>query len=218
VKTVLLITLAAFSVACDGSRADRTAPAAGGATNASGSRASDNASRTVTLIGCLQGPAAPGAVGTAGSPAADRARSRAAGGAVDDAQRHGTTAGARFILSNAEVESGGAGANGAGASGGPLVTDGSSFELDGLPADAQANVNKRVRITGKVDARPVATTGAASGTPLQRDSGAAVPGTTGATSPRDDVRANSTAVAGDSSARRLTVETVQVVAERCEPQ
>lgn len=219
-KTALLITIAAFSVACNGSRADHAAPPPGAAANdanASGSSASDNANRTVTLVGCLQGPGAPGAVGTAGSPAADRARSRAAGGAVDDAQRHGGAAGARFVLSNAEVESGGVGANGAGASGGPLVSAGSSFELDGLPADAQANVNKRVRITGKVDAQPVAPSGASSQTQAQRDS-AAVPGTTGATSPRDDVRANSTAVAGDSSARRLTVETVQVVAERCAPQ
>ena len=220
-KTALLITIAALSVACNDSRADHTAPPPGAAAtdaNASGSSASDNANRTVTLVGCLQGPGAPGAVGTAGSPAADRARSRAAGGAVDDAQRHGGATGARFILSNAAVESGGVGANGAGASGGPLVSAGSSFELDGLPADAQGNVNKRVRITGKVDARPAATSGSTSETPAQRDNAAAQPGTTGATSPRDDVRANSTAVAGDSSARRLTVETVQVVAERCEPQ
>ena len=219
-KTVLLITIAAFSVACNGSGADHKAPPAGaGATGAtaSGSTASDASDRTVTLVGCLQGPSMAGPVGTAGSPAADRARSRAAGGSVDDTQRHGGAAGARFILTNAQVESGGVGANGAGASGGPLVTAGSSFELDGLPADAQGNVNKRVRVTGKVDARPVATGGAAGEPSPQRQNATPAPGTAGATSQRDDVRANSTAVAGDSTSRRLTVETVQVVAEGCEP-
>jgi hypothetical protein len=110
------------------------------------------------------------------------------------------------VLANAAVESDAAGANGAGGSG---ASAGSSYELDGVPADARASVNKLVRVTGRIVARnavsPDATAGAAS------------PGTTGETSSRDDVRANSTGVAGDSTNHRLTVETVQVVAQQCGP-
>ena len=124
------------------------------------------------------------------------------------------------------------GANGAGASGGPLVSAGSSIDLDGVPADAQNSVNKQVRVTGRIDARPegAGAAGAGNATVGGRGTGAANSGASGsgvgATSPsaggtstRDDVRANSTTAASgepnSAAARRVTVETVQVVAQTC---
>jgi hypothetical protein len=218
-KLALLISIAAIALACNGSRDARSdlppsSTATGSQASASAGTATGVSKASVTLVGCLLGPERPGTVGTAGSAAGERARARAAG--ADEQVRHGALPNGHFVLSNVVVESGGAGASGAGASGGPLVSAGSSFELDGLPADAQASVNKRVRITGQVDPQP-ASTGAASGAAQTDRAGAASasPSTTGGTSTRDDVRANSTAVAGDATNRRLTVETVQVVSEEC---
>jgi hypothetical protein len=154
----------------------------------------------VTVEGCLQAPNRSGAKGTAGTAVGDRASVPSAG--IDATERKGHGAQTRpFILTNAAVASSATRANGAGASGGAAVTTGSSFELDGLPADAQASVNKWVRVTGRLDARAAT----------------AAPSTTGETSTRDDVRANSTGVAGDATNHRLTVETVQIVAQQCGP-
>jgi hypothetical protein len=219
-KSTLLISIAVLTVACGSrqTRNDKSATANDASSqspgaNTSGATPSGTTDGKVTLVGCLQGPSQPGATGTAGSAAGDRARARAAGSNADDAQRHGAAAMAHYVLTNASVEAGGVGANGAGGSGGPLVSAGSSFELDGMPADGQVSVNKQVRVTGRVDVRPAA----AAGSTRSAASGAAT-GASGAaseTSPADDVRANSTAVAGDSTNRRLTVETVQVVAQQC---
>jgi RecA/RadA recombinase len=68
-------------------------------------------------------------------------------------------------------------------------------------------VNKQVRVTGRLDAtqaRPRTAADSAAG---------------GSTSARDDVRANSTTVAdsavNNGNTRRVTVETVQAIAESC---
>ena len=220
-KTALLISIAAFTVACDGSRPGRTetpANATGGGAKPVAAAPATPSDTTVTLVGCLQGPSLSAATGTAGTAAVPRADAPTAG---SDATRHGAIQTDRFVLTNAAVESGSADANHAGASGGRLANAGSSFELDGLPADAQASVNKRVRITGRLHERAASTSGATSGTAATPDASAPVaasPGTTGESSARDDVRANSTGVAGDSTNHRLTVETVQVVAQHCGPQ
>jgi len=218
-KTVLLISIAAFTVACNGSRHENTDTSA----NATGAKplaspAAATANRAVTLVGCLQGPSRSGATGTAGAAAAPRASAPAAG---SDAAGHGATDVSRFVLTNAAVESGDTGAVSAGASGGTVASAGSSFELDGLPADAQASVNKRVRVTGRLHPRVATTIGArgdAAGTRAASGTATAAPSTTGENSTRDDVRANSLGVAGDSTSHRLTVETLQVVAQQCGPQ
>jgi hypothetical protein len=267
-KSTLLIGTTLLTLACgsgsqtrgaDTSASPATAPPSANASSTAAN--SGQATSSVTLVGCLQGPALPGATGTAGSAAGDRARARATGNDAANAETHGGASTGRFLLVNATAESGGVGANGAGGSGGPLVNARSSFELDGLPADAQASVNKQVRITGHVDPRPVGAaeeaTGAASGAAgtsassgnsssgvgspsgmgTARAGGSAVqsgnatnrtpstggtngvggaPAGGGSASTRDDVRANSTTVAsGDANPRRLTVETVQVVAQNC---
>lgn len=214
---------------------DSGAASSTSAPSASGTAAA-NATQAVTLVGCLRGPAVPGATGTAGSAAGDRARARGTGNQAADAEMHGAAANARYTLSDARVESGGVGANGAGGSGGPLVSPGSDVQLDGVPADAQTNVNKQVRVTGRIDSRPAGAAGAAGaattnpanagtsgsgvGTPSGMGSaGAAGSPSGGSTSTRDDVRANSTTVAsgenGNPAARRVTVESVQVVAQSC---
>jgi hypothetical protein len=224
-KTALLISIAMFTIACDGSRQARTnapANATGGGSasaNTPPSRAPGTSSATVTLVGCLQGDRESDATGTSGATPGTRP-STAATSEAAERQKHGAAHIGSFVLANARIESGGVGANGAAATGGPVASAGSSFELDGLPADAQASVNKRVRVTGRLDTRPAATAGATNGAPATRDGSAAtgVPSTTGETSPRDDVRANSTGVAGDSTNKRITVETVQVVAQQCGPE
>jgi len=268
-KSTLLIGTTLLTFACGGGSQTRgadtsaspaTAPPSANASSTAANTSQGNAS--VTLVGCLQGPALPGATGTVGSAAGDRARARATGNDAANAQTHGGASAGRFLLVNATAESAGVGANGAGGSGGPLVDPRSSFELDGLPADAQASVNKQVRITGHVDPRPVgaaeeatsaapraANVSASSGNTVSsvgspsamgtaRAGGSAAqsgnapngapptggpngvvggaPAGSGSASTRDDVRANSTTVAsGDANPRRLTVETIQVVAQNC---
>jgi hypothetical protein len=214
-KSALLISIVALTVACNGSRhqgTDSSATSTGASSQARGGTASGNTSPgasgdRVTLVGCLQTPGARDTVGTGGS--ASTTANRSPSGVVDHpaTEKHGAAATAPLILANATLESGGADANAAGGGpGGPAASAGTSFELDGAPADAHASVNKRVRVTGRIDQRPAADSDAR---------GATSPSTAGGTSSRDDVRANSTAVAGDATNRRLTVETLQVVAQQC---
>lgn len=215
-KTAWLISIAAFAVACDGSHQPRTdsPPNATGAgsdgAKPPAARASTSSNRAITVVGCLQGPSVPRPTGTS-QTAGDRSGAPAAGIDAAEKQKHGAARTGPFVLSNAAVESRDASGSRA-ADAGAAVSAGSSFELDGLPADAQESVNKRVRITGRLDL------GAATSEAATPGAAAAVPSTTGATSTRDDVRANSTGVAGDSTNRRLTVETVEVVAQQCAPQ
>jgi len=201
-KTSMLISIAAFTVACDGSPHARTDSSKRMADDAkpvaaSGSRTSTS---TVTLVGCLQGPGLSGAAGTA------------------DAPGHAAGQTGPFVLANAAVEPGSVGPNGAGVSGGTAVSAGTSFELDSVPADAQASLNKRVRVTGRLHPRAATTSGDAAGTRDTSGTVTAAPSTTAESSTRDDVRANSLGVAGDSTSHRLTVETLQVVAPQCGPQ
>jgi len=106
----------------------------------------------------------------------------------------------RFALTNARAESSASGSA-------PAIAAGSTVALDSVPADARSHVNKQVRVTGRFDAsRSGARTASPSG---------------GSTSTRDDVRANSTTVAGDApeAARdaRLIVDRVDVIAQTCAP-
>jgi hypothetical protein len=224
-KKALLISIAVFTVACERSHqthTDTSANATGAGSlgaNTSAAPASELSSNTVTLVGCLQGPHLSGVTGSSGTLASDRANAPTAGNEVRERQTHGAADTGPFVLANAAVESGGGGASGAGESGGPVATTGLSFELDGVPADAQASVNKLVRVTGRL-ARAAATPTKSSGTTAAGGGGisTAAASTTAATSTKDDVRANSTGVAGDSTNHRLMVGTVQVVAQKCGPQ
>jgi hypothetical protein len=105
-----------------------------------------------------------------------------------------------FTLTNASAEP-------RGTASAPAVATGSSVALDNVPADARTNVNKQVRVTGRLDA-------------ARADAGARTASPSGgSTSPRDDVRANSTTVASDTPEHapgaRLIVERVQATAETC---
>lgn len=177
--------------------------------NAAGTN-SARSNQQVTLVGCLQGPSVSAPARTSGSP--DRASAGAAA-ATDD--MHGSMG--QFRLTNATAasnQSAGTGAGGAGASGGPLVSARSTFVLDGIPADAQRSVNKQVRVTGRLD-----TTGTGSGASVGT-SGSGVSG--GAAAGSGTTAGSGSAAAGGNDAsfssgavRRLTVESVQVVAQRC---
>jgi hypothetical protein len=162
-KMMLLIGIAAVAAACSSEPRNHDLPAPGGGA-ASGGAASSTpgaanqraGNRAVTLVGCLRGPAPSGE--TTGTSGTGGARAGAAGGVTPDASN------ARFTLADATApaEGAGVGANGAGGSGGPLVSGTSSYDLDAVAADAAAHVNKQVRVTGQIDPNPVGTaTGAA---------------------------------------------------------
>jgi hypothetical protein len=231
---ILLIGVALATFACGGS--DRSVKAGAGsggaaqssaATPATGSAANANASTApnsgapqgvdkVTLVGCLQGPSTPGATGTSGTAAA---RGAEGPGAV--------TAGAGtssepFMLVDATAESAasaGVGANGAGGSGGPLVSGRSSFVLDAVTADARINVNKQVRVTGRIDARPYATGtpagAAAAGTTSASGAGSAGAPTGSAAGSAPATNGTATGAAAVPPVRHLAVESVEVVADSC---
>ena len=243
-KRSLLISVAALACACGGShRSDRDASApAGSAQPGSTSAAAQTAggdqggatraNQTVTLVGCLVGPGQPAAPRSA---AAARAQARATGPeTAADADGAGTASADRFMLADASVpgsELGGVGANGAGGSGGPLVSGRATFELDGVPPDARNSVNKQVKVVGRLDARPVgdadATNGAAgaagtSGTASTAASGNVPSGSSDAPGAhgtgQKSVAGHGTmgsAARSDVRNQRLVVETVQVIAENC---
>ena len=181
-KGSLLISIAVLTVACGGgSRSDDGAmneragqpPASAQAT--SDANAPVESEQTVTLVGCLAGPAAPpaGATGTAGTPN----QPPAAVGTQLVTER--------FLLKDAIAEQAGVGTSGAGASGGPLVSGKSTFALDDIPNGAREDVNKQVRIIGQLEARPA--------------------------------KVGTSPVTGEEY-RRLTVQSVEVIAPACEQQ
>jgi hypothetical protein len=226
-KRMMLATVVVFAFGCN-HRSQQTAALNEVASSTPAPAAQDaqqqssgaSATSAVQLVGCLQGPAQPRAA-TGAPPSA----------ATTDAD-HGANATAHYVLADVRIESGGVGANGAGGSGGPLLSAGTSVDLDGVPADAQNSVNKQVRITGRIDARPASVGDTSRARDSARNNGTSgsgigasteVPGTTagttGSASPRDDVRANSTGVAGgiasNGTPRRVTVERVETIAQTC---
>jgi hypothetical protein len=242
-KRSLLISVAALACACGGShRSDRDASAPAGsaqpgATSAAAQTAGGDqggatrANQTVTLVGCLVGPGQPAAPRTA---SAARAQARATGPeTAADAAGAGAASADRFMLADAVVpgsELGGVGANGAGGSGGPLVSGRATFELDGVPPNARNSVNKQVKVVGRLDARPAEDANAANGAAGTSGSGTASAAASGSvpSGSSDAPGAHGTgqkSVAGHgtmgSAARsdvrnqRLVVETVQVIAENC---
>ena len=107
----------------------------------------------MALIGCLEGPPLQEATGRTGSQAPPT------GPANSRASATGEPSGDRFALVDATAaaaDSAGVGANGAGGSGGPLVSGKSSYELDGIPAAAQrecAQAGSHRRPSRHVDGR-----------------------------------------------------------------
>ena len=190
IKSTLLISFTAVSVACGGgqSRSNTTASPPSATKNPVEAPRGAAPSGNLTLIGCLQRPSSAGATGTAGSAVGEQVQARPSG---DDARGNTTQTPApeRYLLSNATVES---------RAGGPLLGNGTSFELDRLPAGAQVSPNTRVRVTGEIDQQPTGAAGAGTNS-----------------NAREDTKANSLTVAGDSSTRRFRVETIQTVAQDC---
>jgi hypothetical protein len=206
-RTALAIAIA-LATGCgrSGSETTGNAPAeTPAATQASTREPAPDGTQRVVLVGCLQ------------SPAAD---TRPSQGAAADPGSVGTTP--RFTLVNARPAapgSSGVGSQGAGASGGPLVTAKAAYELDALPPSARTEVNKQVEVSGRLD-----TASAVAPTP-----GAAFPVGTSAPPPgstRTETTAGQGSVAsnapqsdpgGPSTIRHLVVDSLKVIADACEP-
>jgi hypothetical protein len=237
----LLITVVAIAVACGGrsresdTRDGATAPdgreatsprgSAGGEPSPAAPNASAVAAQTVTLVGCLVGPnEPPRATGTSGA----RARARASGSPAAPLALESSRD--RFMLLDAVPDGAdvaGVGANGAVGSADRLASGTSTFELDGLPADAMHNVNKRVRIVGRLDAPPAPSAdshrvGAGSGGASSSGDAAAARGGTaspanaiGAGAGHGNMGAGANASGRDFRANRLVVESVQLIGGTC---
>jgi hypothetical protein len=179
-QRLILVTLAAFAFACGGTpdRNDMTAAAPAGeptpsaAANGEPERSTPaDAEQTVALVGCLRGPSPSAATGTAGTPSSTE----------------------RYTLADATPDTlDGVGANGAGGTGGPLVSGKATYDLDEVPNGARDGVNKQVRITGLIDARPIGAESGATGTA----------GSEGRS---------------PTTNRRVEVQSVEVIAEACAP-
>lgn len=198
-NVAVFIAAAALAGACNGARStnstnDRNASPSGSAAAPASTPAQQRGTdptqarttQAVTLVGCLQGPAPNEPAGTSG------ARARTSGESSPAATDRGTQdAGSPYRLTNATAagsDSAGTGSSGAGASGGPLVSGMSTFVLDGVPADAQGSVNKQVRVNGRLDATATGT---------------------------DSTSRNPADARTAPGARRLTVESIQVIAQIC---
>jgi len=169
--------------------------------------------QVVSLTGCLEGGEAPAPSRTSSdrTPAASRDAVTEAGAA-------------RFLLRRAKPDTGraGVGANGAGASGGPLVGAASDYVLEGQLAQLRRYVNQEVRVTARVsptgtaidqqttsNTQSTATPGSTASRSLAGDSPATTPpaGTTPNTKRPADNRG--------APLRRLLVESVQAVGASC---
>jgi hypothetical protein len=102
----------------------------------------------VTVLGCLQSGDSPAATlpATAGRPPLPAAQ------AAGD-----TSNGAAFVLRDAKPETGaaGVGRNGAGGSGGPLLSGISDYTLQGDVSELRRYVNQEVRITARIDPQQI---------------------------------------------------------------
>jgi hypothetical protein len=169
--------------------------------------------QVVSLTGCLEGGEAPPPSGTAPDRAATSAAAATRGAA-------GAAGPNRFLLRRAKPDPGGAGvgANGAGASGGPLV-GAADYVLEGPVAELRLHVNQQVRVSARLaPADTAAAQQLPSTTGSDRTPGSAatrVPSSNGAPPaiPRPD--AGGIADSGGASLRRLLVESVQGVGSRC---
>jgi hypothetical protein len=215
---------AALACACgrgDNKTADdnaNTAARAGapGATGTSGATATSGSNETITLTGCLERANANQAVGTSGTRAAaprtdvaaappenaDFILVRATAGAPDaSGQPTGTT---------------GVASNGAGASGGPIVTGTNAYVLEG--GDLAGHEHQTVSITGHFPDPLVG--GVLSNRPptaASQDANAqANTGTIGSLTPNAKERAKNNTNANDvAHMRHVQVESVTMVAPKC---
>jgi hypothetical protein len=157
-------------------------------------------SQTLTLVGCLQGP--PILVGSS------------AEAATTVVENDETRSNERFRLVNASAstpETAGVGTQGAGASGGALVSGRASFTLDGLPAEARGGINKQVRITGRLEAGSAVSGPQQSSTAVSRSSSQV----TGSADKREGDDRLVGSASNRTNERHLIVETVQVVGSSC---
>ena len=228
------IVLAVLTAACGPNRSSDTASTTPAA-QANGNRSNESArpvaneagantpqaEQLVVLRGCLTGGEAP--VGTAGASARPPVATRKS---ADEAQATRGEGGAvnLFRLTNATPASRdkrGVGANGAGASGGPLVNGVEDFAVNGNAAELGRYLNHEVLITGRVDARQTiadaarneGATAASGQSTSSGTAGSGVGANTTAGAAGADVRPSPQ---GSVAARSLTVESIQTLSQNCQ--
>jgi hypothetical protein len=191
---------------------DRDSSAAERAATSNGAPAAD---QRVSLIGCLQGSDAPTAASGSGASTTSTVAQGAAGAPGPGAMR--------FTLIRARPEPGvaGVGVNGAGGSGGPLISGVADYRLQGDPNALRGHLNQDVRITARIDARqtvaePRTRTGVnatASGAATASSAGSASGSTT---APRAIPDADATRPsAGADNMRLLVVEAIDMISPAC---
>jgi hypothetical protein len=248
-RAICIGLTAAVAVACGGRHDDSTTTASSTPSAQSGSatRPGPNAGspndtqQVVSLTGCLQGDRSAGAaVGTSGSAASHPAGSpdnnnvadrfvlaSASASASDQPAANPPASGAgpasvpnRAAGSNAGPVSG-VGANGAGGSGGSLVSGRSSYALVGNSTDLSAHVGHQVRITGRMSSATTAYENSArtpvTGSPAGVGSASSGrPGSgVGAGASGQNAGTNSPAGTTGPGMRTVTVESVEMVSTAC---
>jgi len=199
------------TAATDTAAAQNPAPATVGTSGVSGATGSN---QTIVLTGCLQRTSGTEAVGTSGSKGTPAPPDAAAAPSGDTFVLLRATAG-EPDASGKPTGTSGVGANGAGASGGPLVTGTDSYVLDG--ANLVEHEHQTVRVFGHLP-DPLAG-GVLSGR------AAADSATPGATTPAAGTNPNPGAARGAARAnangndvahmRHVTVDSVEMVAATC---
>jgi hypothetical protein len=165
----------------------------------------------VSVTGCLTGGEA---VATTARGSSATGTSAVAGGPDNGAGPN------LFVVTHAKPDVGGAGmgANGAGASGGPLLSGVAEYRLDGNPTELRSHLNQHVRIFARLDPRQSVTSGTVpSGrsdvaTPSAGNANGHIERPSGSSSGEDGSRSAASAA---SVARLLVVESIQMVAPNC---
>lgn len=167
----------------------------------------------VSVTGCLMGGEA---IAAAPGNSATPATSSVVGGTANGSGPN------LFMLTHAKPEADGAGvgANGAGGSGGPLLSGVAEYRLDGDPTELRSHLNQQVRISARLDPRqtmtgnvPPVTAGSNDRVPM---TGAETAGGGAARPSGSDPSERGTAATNvPAMARLLIVESVQMVASSC---
>jgi hypothetical protein len=132
----------------------------------------------------------------------------------------------RFLLTHATPDPGGAGvgANGAGASGGPLVSGASDYVLQGGDiAELRGHLSHQVRVTARLNAQQMSLpqgtstgTGGTAGDVTSANGGSTVgSGATHVPRAIPSGAPNGQAASGTASVQSLIVESVQMIAAKC---
>lgn len=170
------------------------------------------ADQLVRVTGCLMGgEALAAAPGNSAAPGTTPAVGGTANGSGPNL----------FVLTRAKPDADGAGvgANGAGGSGGPLISGIAEYRLDGDPTELRSHLNQQVRISARLDPRQTMTGSAPPVTAGSNDRASITDAGTAGGSARpsgaDTSQRGTSATNVPAMARLLIVESVRMVASSC---